>query len=188
MKPIRAFIALPIASEDQETLAAVRSAAPNGAPVRWLPPTSLHLTLKFLGDVTPDRMDALGRALAAFAWEGGPFRFTLGGVGAFPSLARPNVLWVGVAAGVEPLVRIAGAVDRCVRAVGFPRERRRFTPHLTIGRVKATGEPGWADRFAAAARLEPIEVAAESFVLYQSELLPCGARHTPLQTVPLRVS
>lgn len=185
MAPIRAFIALPLPDDIRERLGALRRAAPAGAPVRWVAPASIHLTLKFLGEVEPERVEEVRAALAGFAWERGRFGYTLAEVGGFPNLRRPRVIWVGVTEGAEILIEMAARVEALAARLGFPREERRFTPHLTIGRVNGAGAPGWAERFAQAARLEPLEVRPSEVVLFQSKLLPSGAQHTHLLDVPL---
>ena len=182
---IRAFVALPLPEEVRDRLGALRQAAPDGAKVSWLKPDSIHLTLKFLGDVMPDRLERLKAALSALPWDRGAFGFTLAEVGAFPNLARPRVLWVGVEQGGDVVIELAAAVDAITRRLGFPREERRFTPHLTIGRVKSPPGRDWGDRFVRAARFEPETVSADRIVLYQSRLLPSGAEHTPLLVIPL---
>lgn len=143
----------------------------------------MHLTLKFLGEIEPDRLDAVRGALTSFPWNLAPFAFTLSGVGAFPGMKRPQTLWVGVSNGAEPVKELAEKVERALEPLGFPRETRGFSPHLTIGRVKGPGPVGWAEVFAAQARFEPIEVRATGFSLYESKLLPTGAQHAPLLTV-----
>jgi 2'-5' RNA ligase len=185
---IRAFVAIPIPEPLCVVLGGLRRAAPAGAPVRWTGPDSIHLTLKFLGDVEPERLDAVRGALSSFPWNLAPFAFTLSRVGGFPSLSRPRVLWVGVTAGAERLVDLAGRVERALGTLDFPREERAFSPHLTIGRVKAQGPRGWAEAFARDAHLAPVEVLVSEIRLYRSELLPSGARHTVLHAVPLAAS
>lgn len=185
MPRIRSFVALPLPDETRRALADLRAAAPAGAPVRWVAAGSIHLTLKFLGEVEGERLDAARRALASFPWNLGAFAYTLAGVGGFPSLSRPRVLWVGVTEGAGRLVELADAVERALGPLGFPREERAFSPHLTIGRVKGPGPAGWATAFARAARFGPEEVPATEVLLYESKLLPSGARYTPLLTVAL---
>jgi RNA 2',3'-cyclic 3'-phosphodiesterase len=182
---IRAFIALPLPEDVRERLGALRRSAPEGARVSWLAPNSIHLTLKFLGDVGPDRLERLKAAMRALSWDRGAVSFTLATVGGFPNLSRPRVLWVGVERGGDVVTELATAVDAIARRLGFPREERRFTPHLTIGRVKSPPERGWADQFAQSVRFEPTVVRSDRLILYQSRLLPSGAEHTPLLEVPL---
>jgi 2'-5' RNA ligase len=185
MAGIRSFIALPISEEARARLGAIRHAAPHGAPVRWIAPESIHLTLKFLGNVEVDRVEALKGALGELAWDAGALHLTFSEIGAFPNLKRPRVLWVGIGAGADLVCDLAARVERITAGLGFPREERRFTPHLTLGRVTGHGPASWAEHLVRSARFTPMQVAVDSLVLYRSELLPGGARHTPLLVVPL---
>lgn len=188
MPTARCFVALPIPEPVRTVLAGLQSVAPEGGSVRWVAPEAIHLTLKFLGEVEANRLDAVRATLASFPWNLEPFAFTLSRVGGFPGLSRPRVFWVGVTAGAERLVELADRVERALGSLDFPREERAFSPHLTIGRVKDRCPRGWAETFAHAARFEPLEVLATELRLYRSELLQSGARHTVLLAVPLGAS
>lgn len=153
--------------------------------VAWTRPGNLHLTLAFLGDVpatsVPDLAARLARALAGTAC----FTARVVGVGAFPSLARPQVLWVGVAA--PPLRGLADAVQRTCEAAGFPRERRPFRPHVTLGRVR-TRTRGAGSDLGLLGRDGDRDFGAAPVgrvTLYRSELAKGGARHAPLATFAL---
>lgn len=106
------------------------------ANVKWVESENLHLTLKFLGDVEaifiPDVCKAVGAAVADQAG----FELELGGVGAFPNINRPRTIWLGVTKGHDELLALHDAIDAALADLGFRSETRRFTPHLTIGRVK----------------------------------------------------
>ena len=183
MPRVRTFVAIPLPDPVRDALAALRSSAPPGAPVRWVAPRSMHLTLKFLGEIEPDALEAVKAALESFPWNLTPFAFTLSGVGAFPGVKRPRVLWVGVTDGADRVVELAEKVERALGPLGFPREERAFSPHLTLGRVNGPGPGGWAEVFATNARFAPVEVRATAFSLYESKLLPTGAQYAPLLTV-----
>lgn len=136
---IRAFVAVDISREARRTLAeAVQSLQSRGiAGVRWVRPSAIHLTLKFLGEVdgslAPGIMDALRRAAAGRA----PFRLGLSGVGAFPRPEAPRTIWAGLQGDLEELEALQRDVDREVSpAAGVPPEKRPFAPHLTLGRVR----------------------------------------------------
>jgi 2'-5' RNA ligase len=180
---VRCFVALPVPDPVREALAAIRQAAPPRSPVRWVAPQSIHLTLKFLGQIEPPVLDSVRGALSSFPWNLAPFAFTLSGVGAFPGTGRPRVLWVGVTDGAERVVALAEKVEQALGPLGLPREERAFSPHLTIGRVNGAGPAGWAQAFATRARFDPVEVPATALTLYESKLLPTGARYAPLLTV-----
>ncbi len=140
MATIRTFVAVEMSS-------AVRSRAASlierfrvaGAKVTWVAPQNMHLTLKFLGDVpdvdSPGVCQAVEEAVSGLA----SFEIVCRGAGAFPDARRPRTLWIGVDSGVDELVALHDAVDAALAPLGFARERRRFQPHLTIGRVRESG-------------------------------------------------
>lgn len=149
-------------------------------PVRWARPGQWHLTLKFLGEVPDDRADAVGGAVQGAAQGTGPLPVSLDGVGAFPSRRRPRVLWVGLAAppGLELL---QDRVERGLAALGFPVNGDTWRPHLTLGRVRQGSSLA---RDAVDSIPDPDGVAGllDRIVLYESHLLPTGARHVPRLT------
>jgi 2'-5' RNA ligase len=139
---MRTFIAVNLLPEERR--AAYDAAAPLRAahlPVRWAAADALHVTLRFLGEVDEERAAAIGTALAGVVRTARPFEVALGGVGAFPSLARPRVVWLGVQAH-PALELLAHDVERVLSAFGFEAELRPFHPHLTLGRVKHGARPG----------------------------------------------
>lgn len=152
----------------------------------WVAPENFHITLKFLGGIDEARVqgviDALHRAVAGHP----PFAIDVGGLGAFPSLTRARVLWAGLLAGGDPLARLAGAVDAALGGLGFAREERAFSPHITLGRVR---EPRRALALAealAASGARPFgRVTIDAAALMRSDLSPRGARYTALASVPL---
>jgi len=106
-----------------------------GAPLKLVDLRQIHLTLKFLGDTEEVLVPKIVDAMRASAAGVSPFTVRLVGAGAFPNLRRPNVLWVGMA-GAEPLVEIARRLEAGIEPLGYPRERRDFSPHVTVARVK----------------------------------------------------
>ena len=151
----------------------------SGSGWRWVRPESLHLTLRFLGEV-PDGLDASAReAWRGAAAGGGPFTLRAEGIGVFPSPGRPRILWVGLRE-IDPgdrLAALAEAVERAACGLGLAPAERAFRPHLTIARAardarpSAPTDPGWAD---------PDPFVAHEMVLLRSELHPSGARYTAL--------
>ncbi len=105
-------------------------------PLRWTRPEDIHLTLKFLGDTEPVRIPDIADALARVAGKHAPFELPVGGLGMFPNLRRPNVLWVGVKDEAHRLRHLAADVDKAMSRLGWRREKRRFSGHLTLARVK----------------------------------------------------
>jgi 2'-5' RNA ligase len=110
------------------------------AGVRWSSPEQLHMTLKFVGEVDNRTLPALCQAVSAACLETAPFSIQLQGLGAFPVNKPPRVLWVGVESGASQLRTLAERLDQQLSQLGVPRETRRFTPHLTLGRVGRTAD------------------------------------------------
>ncbi len=106
------------------------------ADIKWIEPTNLHFTLRFLGNVEPERLKALGLKLSEALRMQENFSIRLSKIGAFPDLKNPKVLWIGVAKGVESLSNLASKVEDEVCSSGFGKSEKPFSAHLTIGRVK----------------------------------------------------
>jgi len=159
----------------QETLRAA------GADVKWVEPKNLHLTLKFLGEISEKQARELEEGLRGAAGGISPFDFSLEGVGAFPNISRPQVVWVGVSSGKEKLAELAGAVENCCAGLGFPAEERPFSSHLTIGRVRSGKRPAGLTKKLQQATFRAEETArAQEVVLFQSTLSPRGSLYAPL--------
>ena len=109
-----------------------------GAPLKLVDLHQVHLTLKFLGETEEALVSKIEEAMRASVVGVTPFTVRLTGTGAFPNIRRMNVLWVGMVGG-EPLVEVARRLDAGVEPLGFPREKKSFSPHVTIGRVKGGG-------------------------------------------------
>jgi 2'-5' RNA ligase len=154
--------------------------------VSWVVPANLHLTLKFLGNVAPARVDALGAALAAVAAGADGFDLVVEGLGAFPTPGRPRVIWAGTAAGRPAAAALADRVDAELAGLGLAREARPFTAHITLGRVREPRrEAALAEALAAGASTRFGVVRAARVSLMRSELSPRGARYTELGGWPL---
>lgn len=108
-----------------------------GADVKWIQGPNLHLTLKFLGETPRDKLEQVKAAMESASHARAGFSVSFSGVGAFPNTRRPRVIWIGVDRDQSGLRELAGAMDDALAGVGFSREERGFTPHLTIGRVRS---------------------------------------------------
>src|SRR5687768_14481435 len=138
----RLFTALEISPETCErALDLVERLRPAAADFKWEKRENLHITLKFLGEVAPEQVDEVCRAITEAAADRAPFEFELFGAGVFPDLKRPSILWLGVREGSEQVEKLFRAIQRGATALGFPREDRKFSPHLTLGRLKRTARP-----------------------------------------------
>ena len=151
--------------------------------VAWVTPANFHLTLKFLGRVETSRLPAVTAALAEAVAACPPFDLGLRDLGAFPSRTRPRVLWVGIDEGAEAAGRLASRVDEALAGLGFERETRPFSAHITLGRVR---EPRRNARLAAALSGGAYGRQRTGHLsLMRSDLSPRGVRYTELAAVPL---
>ena len=183
----RLFIAinlpLPERRAIREATAAMRAA---GGHVTWVAEENLHLTLKFLGEQPLEALNALSQSLAGVAERCRPLTLELGGVGAFPSLRAPRVVWLGVARDPK-LELLHHDVEVACATLGYEVDGRAFRPHITLGRVRARPERDAARALAAAAGLVRHRgvVEARSVDLMSSVLSPRGARYDVLAALPL---
>ena len=183
---IRAFIAVGIDPKTVERISeATDQLKPSIAGIRWAPLTNLHLTVKFLGDVEETTIDPIARALRQHI---APFpRFTINakGLGVFPDVKRPQVLWVGLE-GIH-LAELASTVETALKPLGFEPEKRGFKPHLTIGRWRER-DKSTAKFIAELERWAGYEFGkseVRNIILFQSMLRPEGAIHRPLEKILL---
>lgn len=183
---IRAFIAIEIDSQVRENICrAIDHLKSGGLAARWVAPTNVHLTLKFLGDVELAQIEAAHMALE----EGlRPFRrctINAKGLGVFPDQRRPRIIWVGMH-GTE-LASLAARVESALLPLGFTPDQRKFSPHLTIGRWRQTDRPP-KNLGQELARWKDVEFGAtqvDQVVLFQSVLKPEGATYYRLKGVAL---
>ena len=189
MPTIRSFIALNLTADIHRQLDdIIQSLKQQTTIVRWVPSQNIHLTLKFLGDVSLANIETLQRVLAGEAARHAPFTFTVGGFGAFPNTRWPRVLWVGVQAPAA-LNTAQHGIEAETQRLGYTGEERPFSPHLTLGRVSNNASPQEARRLSDALAQVKIgelgQVMVKSVYLYRSDLNPGGATYTPLASFPL---
>jgi len=186
--PVRTFIAVHIPDTVRRNIGALVNGlrAFGGPDVKWVRPESLHLTLKFLGDVEAERIEAVAGAVETAVSGKAAFNIVLGGTGAFPNPRRPAVLWIGVAKGSEPLVSLAEAVESALAGIGFGREKRPFSAHLTVGRVRPPGNAGRTVERMAETGFECDPFRIDAVHVMKSDLQRGGAVYTTLRTLKLQ--
>ena len=151
---------------------------------KWVRSENIHLTLKFLGDVDPGDIHQIGTAMSAAAEKFTPFALTVGGVGFFPGIKRPRVIWVGLGGQVRLLKQLQGKLAENMAEIGFPKEKRPFKGHLTLGRIRAPQKPETVRRIIEKySDLGSEEFTVGGMVLFKSDLKPSGAVYTRLQVV-----
>jgi 2'-5' RNA ligase len=184
LEKIRTFIAIEVPEEVKEKINSLQERLTEG-PYRKKP-KNIHLTLKFLGNIDADRIDSLGKALETACKNIGPFIVTVEGLGAFPNLKTPRVLWVGIVGSAE-LTHLYRNIEEELHKIGFEKEHRPFHPHLTLLRVKSRDE---GRRLAE--RVKDIKsdlketFSTDEFILFKSELSPKGAEYSPLKRIRLK--
>lgn len=184
---MRAFIAIALPELVRTSLANLqRELAQSGADVKWVSPAQLHLTLKFLDEITEEERQAVEALLGRLAVREAPFILGLAELGAFPSVSAPRVVWVGLSEGADAVMRIAQAIEDEGRTIGLRREARPLSPHLTLGRVRSPRGRQGLSRLLRETRWEsPLPWRVSSLTLYQSVLRPDGPQHTILAEIPL---
>ncbi|MFZ0390013.1 MAG: RNA 2',3'-cyclic phosphodiesterase [Calditrichia bacterium] len=178
MEKIRTFIAVPLSAALQSEIEKLTGRLrPLSRGVRWMRPESIHLTLKFLGELTEAQLEEVFAA-ADEAVNGNPqaFQLTAAGTGAFPHFKRPRVLWIGIGGKDLPLLlNLQKQLEERLADRGFARETRSFSPHLTLGRVKF---PGRLEEMLNVFRndsFDPVSFPVEQLQVMRSDLKPSGA-------------
>jgi len=189
---LRTFIAVDIPSHIQQLIQQriePLHKSVGAALVRWVTPESLHLTLKFLGNVAPANLQVLSQMLRAEADVVHDFDIQITGLGAFPSRNRPRVIFIGVQAPAELEVLQRGIESACAR-LGYEAEGRDFSPHLTVGRVRQDASSSDQQKICGALERTNIDLPGtarvDSVHLYKSELNPGGPVYTKLFSAPLK--
>jgi len=191
---MRVFIALELPSAIKAAAAAVqRELMTSEADVGWVRTEGMHLTLKFLGEVSDSRLSEIEKALES-AVKGlssgqagtGSMKITVRGIGVFPGPRNPRVIWLGIQPEDDRLLRLQERIDRALAPLGFPPEKRDFRPHLTLGRVKSSrGLDGLMKAMAVHHHFLAGECTLGELHLIQSELKREGAVYTRLYSVAL---
>lgn len=170
-----------------------------GAPdrLRWTSMENAHLTLRFLGETSPEQVEALASELSALARKHPPFELSIGGLGCFPNVRQPRVVWVGIGGELARLCALQTAVERASVRVGFEAENRPYSPHVTLARsrrgasksqlhkigqlvqarIRADGEPLLLETY--------IPLPVDQVIHIRSDLRPGGSVYTPLRHFPL---
>lgn len=149
------------------------------ADVKLVEPENIHLTLKFLGEIEPSLVEQVSQVVKETSFQ--PFDARLEGVGVFPNLRRPRVVWAGITDGVPQLMEVWKDVDTKISGLGFERERRRFSPHITVGRVRSgRNRDRLVEEISALSDYVFGDLQVDRIVLKKSVLTPRGPIYTTL--------
>jgi 2'-5' RNA ligase len=179
---MRTFIAIDFDRNIKSRLSDLREElAESGADVRWVKSQDLHLTLKFLGDIDDKQAGVVKDLLEKIARLSSPFPIALKGVGAFPNIDSPKVVWVGITKGLEALKKISLNLENELEKAGFSKEGRMFRPHVTLGRVRSgLNRAKLTEAIKNLSRKEEPELIfmVESLTFFKSQLTPSGPIYT----------
>ncbi|MBE0430769.1 MAG: RNA 2',3'-cyclic phosphodiesterase [Dehalococcoidia bacterium] len=188
---VRAFVAIELPGEAREGLARLRRELERDEHrfVKWVDPAGIHLTLKFLGNIPARQVTEITAAIQEAIQGIAPFEIEVSGLGAFPGLGQPRVLWVGVGGEVDTLSRLQRNIDSALAPLGLPKEERPFVPHLTLARVRQGASPPQRRSFgqlvASATFSDRYSITVRMMSLMRSRLTPAGAVYTRLAAVGL---
>ncbi len=183
----RTFWAVKISEEARQLIRQIYRDLPHlGANIRLVPPENVHVTLKFLGDTEEKMIPSIVASVQQEIESFPSFTYWCDGAGTFPNYKNPRIIYLGITEGLEKLREISNITERIMEGFGYTREKRAFTPHLTIGRVKnerkALNEVKSFLRYT----FEPIACSVSEVILFESTLTPQGAIYTPLRVIELK--
>lgn len=184
---LRAFVAVTLPSGVREALAAIQKRlSAERLPIRWVAPGSIHLTLKFLGEIFVSNQEAIREVMEQTARCHAGFHLAAKGLGVFPGFQNPRIVWAGMAGGVKPLADLAQDLEAGLEDLGFPKETRPFAAHLTLGRAKGRVDGrALAAAMAACGGFEAPGFDVTAITLYKSDLQRTGAVYTRIAEAPL---
>jgi 2'-5' RNA ligase len=184
MSSVRTFLAIPLPQQLKDSIAAIQRNLKAQIPAaRWTRPENLHLTLHFFGETTQETLEKIKVSVLSVKRCQRPFPVEVKGLGAFPNLHRPRIIWLDL----EPkdqLRQLHGNCNRALRLAGVATESRPYSPHLTISRLRQP-QPDLTDLFNAVGHTRVGQLPVDKLVLFESRLHADGAEHVPLLTVNL---
>jgi RNA 2',3'-cyclic 3'-phosphodiesterase len=188
---IRTFIAVELPEHVKKELLRIQDDLrnPKQGFMKWVNPKAMHLTLKFLGNTNFSMKERLTRALRESCKGQAPFSLEIKGLGVFPDYRRPRVLWIGITCGQEHLVELQKKIDDKLSGLGFEKEKRPFSPHITLARVGDSANPQEIADFVKSLQKYSYEkshnVDIDTVYFIRSQLYPAGAVYTTLASIKL---
>lgn len=187
---VRAFVAVNLDLRATRRVAELQAKVhqalgPKSALLRWVPPPNLHVTMKFLGSIDAQLVAAIRDAVRPLAAKTRAFRVRPRGLGAFPDLTAPKVLWLGAEAEGNALDALAAGIEDALHGIGFAREKRKFHAHLTLARVKDASGLALGTVFEQVGPTDCGDGTVSEVVVYRSETKPGGAEYEALERIAL---
>jgi len=183
---MRTFIAVELPEQIKKQIEVLQAPLKKtNAFVSWVKPGNIHITLKFLGEVPEEKIDEVFSATELALKGTKSFKMNLKGMGAFPDFRRPRVIWIGAGKGGEELSDMANKIEDQMEKIGYPKEKRKFSPHFTIGRVKSPKNIEKLIELIKSADFETEDIEVNEVTVMKSQLHPAGAIYTALKKMPL---
>ena len=181
---IRCFVAIEIPEAIQTLLTSIQEELRKDIRgTSWVKRGNIHLTLKFLGDVAPNRISTIKNVIEQVVGTRSPFSMEIGGIGVFPNLTRPRIIWAGVKTGADEVTAIAREINIGLSRHGFERDEKPFRPHLTLARLKRRIDlKPLVDVFQQYDTINGATMLVNQIRVIQSQLRQSGAVYTPLET------
>ena len=179
---IRTFIAITLDSEIQQALAQAQDHLKRlDCNIKWVKPENIHLTLKFLGDVKLKKIDKVRQTLENLFKRAGPIKMELTQLGAFPNIERPRILWIGLKDDNRQIARLCSTLEEGLGKIGFKKEEKPFSPHITIGRIRSPKNLNLlAEAISNYSLPVDLKQTARNITFYKSILTPTGPIYEPL--------
>jgi RNA 2',3'-cyclic 3'-phosphodiesterase len=190
-RQIRSFIAIELPSELKAILGSFQDemVSAGGSSVKWVSPDSIHITLKFLGNIFTEKVQSISSAIEQACAGVEPFILEMGELGGFPNLKQPRVLWVGLHGDIERVKSLQMSIDNNLAKLGFDKEKREFTPHITLARMRdkasSVDRKKFGERVTGGTFDFRYKINVESINLMRSQLLPSGAVYSCLAKLKL---
>jgi 2'-5' RNA ligase len=187
---IRSFLAIELPRTIQKKIEEIQGDLKLSlADVRWVSPEKIHLTLKFFGNIEESKIEPIVKSIEGSIQTTSPFSLKVKGVGAFPHLKNPRVIWMGLTNGKENVISLQQRLEVLLEKIGFQTEDRPFHPHLTLGRVKSNrGREELVGRMEKYREEEFGDFPVETVIFFKSDLRPSGPIYTPLREIKLEGS
>ncbi len=185
---VRTFIAIEIHPDIQRYLGQIQShLRETGADIKWVKPSNIHLTLKFLGEIPEDQVKNAQKILNDIVPSHPSYSLKLKQLGAFPKIDRPKIIWIGIEQGMDETMQLAKDIEESFFKEGFPKDDKPFSPHITLGRQRSSTNSYKLTSELKNYKIKEIQPhAIDSIILLESTLTPQGPIYTPLEKIFLK--
>ena len=184
---IRSFLAIELSEAIRKRIEEIqKDLRSSNSDVRWVSPEKIHLTLKFFGNIEEPQVDAIAKSIELLVGGTQPFSLEVKGMGAFPNIKNPRVLWMGLIDEKQILIPLQKQLESTFETIGFQVEDRPFRPHLTLGRMNSgRGKDELIGRIQKYKEERFGDLEVRRLVLFKSDLRPTGPIYTPLRQIKL---